>query len=389
MLSSSKKMTTPRKRQQQPVGLVALFALLLLLLPSPSRSTSAGPYANGTYATGELDVGTRADPAGALAPWHVKVWYPIEKHENHENHEKHMPSLTMPVLLFVSGFGGEYAISSYSSVLSEMSAHGMVVVGVDRKFKLSASVNYTELAESLDGVLAFIASGADTGLASRLAPVLPPGARLNTSAILLGGHSAGNHVAIRRLVSFGCGPVAGVLMIDPVDGEDPYGFVKIFVIHPPAPVNFVVPALHIETGLDPIKASLLTPPCAPSNMSNERFFNAWRGPIYQMNATNMGHMDLANLKGGGLERLVCASKKNETAMRLYQQTIAAASFAFANGLVVDNNMVSSGADAVLSGKTGTAAPVSVLYKQKFTMPPQDIRAGCKAFSGGERALTVE
>ena len=288
----------------------------------------------------------------------------------------------MPVLLFVSGFGGEYAISSYSSVLSEMAAHGMVVVGVDRKFKLSASVNYTELAESLDGVLAFIASGADTGLAPRLAPMLPPGVRLNTSAVVLGGHSAGNHVAIRRLVSFGCGPVAGVLMIDPVDGEDPYGFVKVYVIHPPAPVNFVVPALHIETGLDPKKASLLTPPCAPANMSNERFFNAWRGPIYQMNATNMGHMDLANVKGGGLERLVCASKKNETAMRLYQQTIAAASFAFAKGLVVDNNMVLSGADALLSGKAGTAAPVSVLYKQKLTMPPQDIRAGCKGVPGG-------
>ena len=317
-----------------------------------------------------LEVGSKAHPTPALSPWHATVFYPTSRNSSSDD----APATALPVLLFVSGFGGEYALSSYSSVLSGMAAHGMVVVGVDRKFRLSSSVNYTDLAKHMDGVLDFVTSASSSGLASRISENLLPGARVNTSAILLGGHSAGNHVAVRRLVSFGCGPIAGVVMIDPVDGEDPYGFVKIYVIHPPAMVNFVVPALHIETGLDPRKASLLTPPCAPANMSNGRFFNAWRGSIYQMNATKMGHMDLTNVKGGGLERIVCASKKNVTAMRLYQQTIAASTFAFARGLIVDNNLVTSGADALLTGNAGTA-PVPMLYKQKLSVPPQDIRAG--------------
>ena len=67
-------------------------------------------------------------------------------------------------------------------------------------------------------------------------------------------------------------------------------------------------------------------------------------------------------------------KKNATAMRLYQQTIAASTFAFARGLIVDNNLVTSGADALLTGNAGTA-PVPMLYKQKLSVPPQDIRAG--------------
>ena len=148
-------------------------------------------------------------------------------------------------------------------------------------------------------------------------------------------------------------------MIDPVDGEDPYGFVKIYVIHPPAMVNFVVPALHIETGLDP--QHLSSPHRAPLQTCQMGVFNAWRGSIYQMNATKMGHMDLTNVKGGGLERIVCASKKNVTAMRLYQQTIAASTFAFARGLIVDNNLVTSGADALLTGNAGMA-PVPMFMR---------------------------
>lgn len=354
-----------------------LFPTLLVLLspvfaPAEPQTilNTRSPFAPGTYSVSNFNIGSTADPELSLSPWHANVFYPSGRNKPGNS------SVTFPVVLFVSGFGGEYAIGAYSSVLSKMAAHGMVVVGLDRKFKLSSSVNYTDLAEHLGGVLDFITSGLDTGLSARLRTLIPPNTQANTSAIIIGGHSAGNHVTVRRLVSFGCGPIAGVMMLDPVDGEDPYGIVKIYVIHPPRKVNFVVPALHIETGLDPSKASPITPPCAPANMSNGRFFDAWRGPIYQMNATNMGHMDLANWKGGGLAKLVCASKKNQTAIQLYQQTIAAAAAAFAKGLIVEGNMVTSGADALLTGESGTQAPVQLLYRQKLPVEPGRIRAGC-------------
>ena len=351
-------------------ALVVSLTLQLVSAKSRAAFDTKSPFGNGTYTVASFNIGSPADPEPFLSPWHASVYYPSKSNTTSTD------SVTFPVLLFVSGFGGEYSIQAYSAVLSSMAAHGMVVVGVDRKFKLSSSVNYTDLAQHLGGVLDFITSRSDTGLSARISTLLPPHSRANTSAIIIGGHSAGNHVTVRRLVSFGCGPVAGVLMLDPVDGEDPYGFVKIYVIHPPAKVNFVAPALHIETGLDPRKASPFTPPCAPANMSNARFFDAWRGPIYQMNATNMGHMDLANLKGGGLAKLVCASKKNHTAIRLYQQTIAAATYAFARGLIVEDDMVTSGADALLTGNAGSHAPVDVLYRQKLPVAPGRIRPGC-------------
>ena len=46
-------------------------------------------------------------------------------------------------------------------------------------------------------------------------------------------------------------------MIDPVDGEDPNGIIKEYVIHPPAKVNFNIPALHIMTGKDPKESHLV------------------------------------------------------------------------------------------------------------------------------------
>ena len=68
------------------------------------------------------------------------------------------------------------------------------------------------------------------------------------SALILGGHSAGCHVAVRRILSSGCGAVGGVLLLDPVDGADPWGLRKEFVISPPNPLRFSTPALHLETG---------------------------------------------------------------------------------------------------------------------------------------------
>ena len=122
------------------------------------------------------------------APWAASIFYPQGA------------AFSAPVYLFVTGFGGEASISDYDTVLSAIAAHGLVVVGVDRGTKLAASMNYTELAESLDGSLAYISTSLPTDLKARSGPP-------RTSGLLLGGHSAGNHVAEElvehRGVSFG------------------------------------------------------------------------------------------------------------------------------------------------------------------------------------------
>jgi hypothetical protein len=116
-------------------------------------------------------------------------------------------------------------------------------------------------------------------------------------------------------------------------------------------VPFAIPALHVETGLDavpkeesalasssseeesaePSEAAVASsssirprwtaaggggggrgrlasssgpPACAPSFMSNNRFYRAWRGPILQINATRFGHLDCCDEGKASLYKLV-------------------------------------------------------------------------------------
>ena len=156
---------------------------------------------------------------------------------------------------------------------------------------------------------------------------------------------------VRRLTTFlSRTTTQGVIMLDPVDGEDPFGIVKQFVIHPPALVNFVLPALLIETGLDPTGH----PPCAPLSMSNDRFYNAWRGAIWSMNFTQVGHMDLTN-DGGSLSKIVCPSSKNKTIEPVYRQLIGNAVHAF-----LQRNT------SVLEGLTKVMKDMTIVYKHQNT-----------------------
>merc|ERR1712159_228879 len=112
---------------------------------------------------------------------------------------------------------------------------------------------------------------------------------LNRTAVM--GQSAGNHVGGEAL-SVACSVAKAFVMIDPVDGYDPYRIVKSQdLIKPGAKVNFTIPALLLDNGLDPKAANRFEPPCAPPAVSNDHFYNAWRGPIWNINATAYGHTD--------------------------------------------------------------------------------------------------
>eukprot|EP00947_MAST-08B_sp_MAST-8B-sp1_P004769 g4769.t1 len=273
--------------------------------------------------------------------------------------------------------------ATYDALLSAIAAHGVAVVAVDRKFEMKTKINYTALASSLDPVFSYIES---PGGLRRDCAAIEVGeeegggggghgascSALRTDVILAGGHSAGNHLMVRRLTSFGCGAIGGVVMVDPVDGEDPYGFVKQYVIHPPALVNFDVPALHVRCGLDPAKASFISPPCAPAYMSNDRFYNAWRGPIWEMNATAFGHMDLTTMTEEPMARLVCPGNKNATARQHYVETVSGAVAAFATNLMDGRVNL---ADIILSGGGGNGSsvfpppPVAATYSKSLKSRP--------------------
>jgi hypothetical protein len=339
-------------------------------------SLDASPFDRGPYQTDVYELGTQKSPITSFAPWHAFVTIPLNSTQKTaaaapKEHCSSLVYCAAPVYVFVSGFGGEEPAGSYSELFSLVASHGVFVVALDRHAK-GILINYTEVAEGLNGTLDYVTRGGLAADVRRRQSSLTP----NTSVILLGGHSAGNHVAVRRLLSFGCGNVGGMVWMDPVDGADPYGVIPEFVLHPPLPVALSTPALHIETGKDPQSVSKHAPACAPLRLSNGRFFTAWRhNPTWQLNATEFGHMDVGNDGVATAALLTCPGNHSNAARALYRRTVAGAIAAFARGLIVDSNL--SAAAATLDGRVQAPIAPQLLYAEQLQgRAPSEVQASC-------------
>lgn len=86
---------------------------------------------------------------------------------------------------------------------------------------------------------------------------------------ILMGHSAGGHV-ITEYLNKTCGNVKLQILLDPVDGADPFGFKNDFIITPGKFLPYATPVLIITNQLDHQKKDLMEPACAPQNLSNDR-----------------------------------------------------------------------------------------------------------------------
>lgn len=271
------------------------------------------------YAVETWEIGTHKKPDPS-AGFHLSVWAP-----------KGPPNRTpkeVPTLLFVTGFGGSVEAKYYSSFFTKMASLGVIVVGAD--IDGSGVPNYVKLGSLLNTkTMDYIGSAAFLDTFGQHSGALKPDMNQMLS---LGGHSAGNHIAVQSMVD-GCRDVKAVVLIDPVDGVDPYGFVKQYVVHPPALLNFSTPALHVETGLDPVTVGIPTfPACAPANISNERFYRAWQGPIWQVNATKYGHISICDDGAIGPSGLVCKKPPRGTNESLYRDTVGNAVVSFLEGI---------------------------------------------------------
>ena len=110
------------------------------------------------------------------------------------------------------------------------------------------------------------------------------------------GHSSGNHVSVNYL-RLGCHNIKGMVLISPVDGVDPFGFVEDFCIEPGKKLPFSTPTLVITAGFDSVPGydvGGVVPSCAPPELSNLRFYNALNGQAWLNNATKFGHVDFMN-----------------------------------------------------------------------------------------------
>ena len=72
---------------------------------------------------------------------------------------------------------------------------------------------------------------------------------INFANTLAVGHSSGNHVIVNYLKS-GCYNIKGAVLLSPVDGVDPFGFIDDYCITPGEKLSFETPTLLISVGLD-------------------------------------------------------------------------------------------------------------------------------------------
>ena len=169
-----------------------------------------------------------------------------------------------PVLIFVTGFAGLVPATSYKSMLTTIAEENVIVIGISKIQNIRPDRMAAHLANFLDWVI-MPNDGAARLFAEHQAvqDVIP-----NTALLGLLSHSAAGH-SITQYLNSTCGSVKLIVMMDPVDGIDPWGQIKNYItrmreiepmneyltillhlfLDPPTPLPFRTPALIISTGL--------------------------------------------------------------------------------------------------------------------------------------------
>jgi len=211
-----------------------------------------------------------------------------------------------PVIFFVTGFSGLAPEFSYSDLVGKIVDRGYIVVGLDH-IELP---DYPSQGKAFFDVMEWAKDGLGPALKDAGIASLPD---LDKVAVM--GQSAGNHVVGEGLQANGCSLAKAQVMLDPVDGFDPFGIITAQnLITPGQKLTYTTPTLLLDNELDPKAKNILFPACAPANLGAPRWFDAVAGPVFNVNASQYGHVDCLNdaiiLAGG----LVCptnlATNKN-------------------------------------------------------------------------------
>merc|ERR1712190_248557 len=266
---------------------------------------------------------------------------------------------TLPTIFFVSGFGADAPVFGYSDLLTKIASKGYVIVGVDR---LSIP-SYPKEARRFVDVLAWAKNGSLKQEMAKKGLAATPD--LDSTVVM--AQSAGNHIVGQALAD-DCMYAKAFVMIDPVDGLDPFGIVKSEdLIHPGTKLNFTTPAIILDNGLDPT-GGLGGVSCAPLALGSPRWYNAWAGPIWHVNATAYGHVDCLDDAMISIGHLVCPSNKKSD-KNLYRQHLADTAALFIEGLL-DNKQDNF---ALLEDASHFPVDVILQHDRKGMTP---IRPGC-------------
>lgn len=291
-----------------PVALLFSFlACTLLALAEPSAPTPL----TCSVAHASISAGSPGMPAGGVFSFDV---YAPEGDKSCDGE--------VPVIFFATGVGGNVPATLYSDLLTLVAQRGFIVVALHRL----GYPNYQMEGLKVVEILQWAPTGLGALMTQHNLTAVPD--VLGRTAVM--AQSAGNHI-IGDALAADCSLVKAFVMIDPVDGVDPYGIVKDYFITPGKTIDFTIPGLLLNNGLDPKALAFLDPPCAPAYMSNDRFYNAWPGPIWNINATGYGHVDCLNDDSASwVSHLICPTSKKDNTK--YRAMLADASVTFLNAL---------------------------------------------------------
>jgi hypothetical protein len=228
-----------------------------------------------------------------------------------------------PVVFFVTGFSGDAPAFMYSDFVQELADKGYVVLSLSH-LKIP---NYPKQGSNFHDIMEWAKAGnlqkalADAGFSAV--------ADLERAAVM--GQSAGNHVVGQGLKD-GCSLAKAFVMIDPVDGFDPFGIIqKENLIQPGEKLPFSLPSLLLDNELDS-KSKLLFPACAPLKLGAPRWFDATAGPVWNVNASKYGHVDCLDDAWITAGTMVCPSDR-KTDKPAYRKHLAETVALFLEGVL--------------------------------------------------------
>jgi hypothetical protein len=269
---------------------------------------------------------------------------------------------TYPLILFVTGFSGMAPAFTYSNFVEQVAAKGYIVVGLDH---LKAP-NYPVQGADFHSIMEWANEG---GLQTALdAQGVKATVDISRTAVM--GQSAGNHVVGEGLKN-GCSVAKALVMIDPVDGFDPFGVIQAQnLITPGEKLPFTIPSLLLDNELDPKSNNFLFPACAPAKLGAPRWFDATAGPVWNVNASKYGHVDCLNdliIPAGGL---VCPTD-GSTDKKAYRKHLADTVALFLEGVLDDKPANFDDLE-----KESTFGVEVTLRKDLKGLPHSAVKAGC-------------
>ena len=288
-----------------------------------------------------FDLGTQTNPLDALSPYHLRVTFP----KNCITQCGDFQTGGMPLMLFVTGFAGQLAASDYDVIANGISRHGIIVVMCDQNFGFSLTLDYSTLGQNLQKVIGFIRQSGENGFLYQLQlrgfsnSIYGGGARM-----FMAGHSSGAHVVLQNIKDYAeasgvCINAGGVIMLSPMDGEDPLGFGGGYVVNSGQLLPFSTPALLIAASLDGASGPVVAgAPCTPNDRGDLHFYDAWVGEINYIDAQGMGTLDVLDEASTTIYDQFCArSNASDVAGRLaYRTMVRGAIVSFIEGIIVND-----------------------------------------------------